>query len=109
MKTLFKMLLAIVFLSIAWQFTPFADVNVHIDTNDYISEWLVANFFAVGIVFFAIALVLVIFISVFASVLFFAGMVCVAMFVIGMSFFWPAAVFVLVVYWVFSDSNKEAY
>lgn len=109
MKTLLKVLLAIVFISIAWQFTPFADIHIDLDSSDYISEWVVTNLLVVGVVFFAIALVLVVFISVFASVAFFAGLVCLAMLVVGMSFFWPLAVFLLVAYWVFSGSNKEAY
>lgn len=109
MKTLFKVLLALVFISVAWQFTPFADIHIELDSSDYLSEWLVTNLLVVGIVFFAVALVLVIFISVFASVAFFAGLICLAMLVVGMSFFWPVAVFALIVYWALSSSREEAY
>lgn len=109
MKTLLKFMLVLLAISIVWHLSPFSGSHISYHGDMAGMDWLLANILIVGVVFFAVALVLVVFISVFSAVIFFAGLVCATMLFVGFSFFWPLILGVMVVYWIFSDSKSVAY
>ena len=109
MKTLMKFILVFLALSILWHISPFSGGHISYHGDAEGLEWLVANALVVGAVFFAIALVLVVFISIFSAVVFFAGLVCITMLFVGVSFFWPLVLASLVLYWIFSEPKQVAY
>lgn len=109
MKSLMKVILVFLALSIFWHMSPFSHGHITYSGDIEGFDWLISNALIVGVVFFAVALLLVLFISVFSAVIFFAGLVCATMLFVGVSFFWPVILAAMVLYWIFSDSNESAY
>lgn len=108
MKNLMKILLVFIAISVLWNINFMGDTHITYSGDLQGMDWLITNALVVGVVFFAIALVLVLFISVFSAVIFFAGLVCATMLFVGVSFFWPIILVAMVMYWMFSDSKATA-
>ena len=109
MKTLFKVIMLFLLVSLLWHASPMSNWQIAYSGDLEAFDWLVANALIVGVVFFAIALVLVVFLSLFTAIVFFAGLVCATMLFLGLSFMWPAVLAAVVIYWMFSDRKTTSY
>mgnify|MGYP000073361987 CR=1 FL=1 len=109
MKTLIKIILLFLVISLLWHASPMSSWQIAYSGDLEAYDWIVANALIVGVVFFAVALVLVVFLSLFTAIVFFAGLVCATMLFLGLSFMWPALLFGLVLYWAFSDRKTTSY
>jgi len=109
MKTLFKCILLFLLISLVWHSTPLADLEIVYTSHHDGYEWLISNMLVIGVVFFAVALMIVIFLSLFAGVVFFAGLVCATMVLLGVSMFWPLLLAGILLYWIFSEKKSTRF
>jgi len=109
MKTLLKFILIFLLVSLLWHASPMSSWQIAYSGDLEAYDWLISNLLIVGVVFFAIALVLVLFLSIFTAVVFFAGLVCATMLFLGISVTWPLLLAGIVVYWIFSERKGPSY